>query len=172
MTAHAMQGDRERCLLAGMDYYVSKPIHARELIAAITTVMTSGERHLPAEVPAPVCPPHVIFDETAALARVEGDRDILRDIATLFVADWPQSRAALRQAVLSEDADALTRIAHTLKGAAATLGAVALSAAAQRLEEVGHSGNLAPAASACIVLETEMMSALPFLMSLQQHAAQ
>jgi CheY-like chemotaxis protein/HPt (histidine-containing phosphotransfer) domain-containing protein len=172
MTAHAMQGDRERCLLAGMDHYVSKPIHAKELIAAIAKVMMSGERRLPAEAPAPVCPPHVIFDETAALARVEGDREILRDIAALFVADWPQSRAALRQAVLSEDAAALTRIAHTLKGAAATLGAVAVSAAAQRLEEVGHSGNLAPAASAFIVLETEMMSALPFFTSLQQHAAQ
>jgi hypothetical protein len=49
---------------------------------------------------------------------------------------------------------------------------MAVSAAAQRLEEVGHSGNLAPAASALIVLETEMLSALPFFMSLQQPAAQ
>jgi CheY-like chemotaxis protein/HPt (histidine-containing phosphotransfer) domain-containing protein len=172
MTAHAMQGDRERCLLAGMDYYVSKPIHAKELIAAIAKVMMSGERRLPAEAPALARPSHVIFDEMAALARVEGDREILRDIAALFIADWPQSRAALRQAVLSEDAAALTRIAHTLKGAAATLGAVAVSAAAQRLEEVGYSGNLAPASSAFIVLETEMTSALPFLTSLQQHTVQ
>jgi HPt (histidine-containing phosphotransfer) domain-containing protein len=103
---------------------------------------------------------------------VEGDRAILRDIAALFVAAWPQSRATLRQAVLSEDAAALARIAHTLKGATATLGAMAVSAAAQRLEEVGHSGNLAPAASALVVLETEMMSALPFFTSLQQPAAQ
>ena len=166
MTAHAMQGDRERCLLAGMDHYVPKPIHAKELLAAIAKVMMPGERRVSAEAPAPLRPPHAIFDETAALARVEGDREILRDIAALFVADWPQSRATLRQAVLSEDAAALTRLAHTLKGAAATLGAVALSAAAQRLEEVGCSGNLAPAASAFIVLETEMMYVLPFLTSL------
>ena len=172
MTAHAMQGDRERCLLAGMDHYVSKPIHAKELITAIAKVMASADRRVLAEAPAPFFPPHVVFDETAALARVEGDRELLRDIAALFVADWPQSRATLQQAVLSEDSAVLTRFAHTLKGAAATLGAVAVSAAAQRLEEVGCSGDLAPAASALSVLEAEMLHVLPFLTSLQPQSTQ
>jgi CheY-like chemotaxis protein/HPt (histidine-containing phosphotransfer) domain-containing protein len=172
MTAHAMQGDRERCLLAGMDHYVSKPIHVKELLAAIATVMTSAARRLHAVAPAALFSPHVVFDETAALARVEGDRELLRDIAALFVADWPQSRMTLQQAVLSEDAAALTRFAHTLKGAAATLGAMAVSAAAQRLEEVGRSGDLASAASALSTLETAVLSVLPFLTSLQPQATQ
>jgi CheY-like chemotaxis protein/HPt (histidine-containing phosphotransfer) domain-containing protein len=148
MTAHAMKGDRERCLAAGMDGYIAKPIQAHELLEAI-------ERAVPAppsaagEMEAPV-------DWAVALKAVGGDEDILRELAEVFLATSPRWLEELRAAVGRRDAAGVRRMAHTMKGSLGQLGAGAAHAAAQRLETMGHSEDLSDAAEACAALEAEI----------------
>jgi PAS domain S-box-containing protein len=176
MTAHAMQGDRERCMQAGMDHYISKPIHGKDLIAAITQVMAAHNPgwFAPAFLLPPPAPPStllpVIFDEATAMRRVEGDRELLQDIAATFLADSRQLLQELRQAVIAANPTTIMHTAHTLKGAAATLGAMAVAAVAKQLEEFGQSGDFVQAESALLALETEMTRLLPFLNALHPSA--
>jgi CheY-like chemotaxis protein len=161
MTAHAMQGDRERCLEAGMDRYVSKPIRAQELFETIEQLLVSTS----APAPPAHMPPQVrtVFDREAALRRVDGDGDLLRELVALFLADWPRALTALREALAVEDAAALTRTAHALKGAVGSLGALATSDAAQRLEELGQRSAFAQARTALTILEDEITRLIPAL---------
>jgi CheY-like chemotaxis protein/HPt (histidine-containing phosphotransfer) domain-containing protein len=152
MTAHVMKGDRERCLAAGMDGYVSKPIQARELQGAIDEVLRrlgrspGGEKPAEVEKGPPVGPDEL--DRAVALERVGGDLELLRELALMFIAEAPSWLEGLVNAVTAGDAAALKRVAHTLKGAVGTFGAKRASDAALRLEELGRKGNLAEAPAA------------------------
>jgi signal transduction histidine kinase/DNA-binding response OmpR family regulator len=161
MTAHTMQGDRERCLEAGMDGYVSKPIRAQELYETIEQLLESA----PAPAPQAHTPSQVrtVFDREAALGRVDGDVDLLREIVVLFLADWPRALTALREALAAEDATTLTQTAHAMKGAMGSLGALAARDAAQRLEELGQHSAFAQASSVLAVLEDAIAHLIPVL---------
>ncbi len=127
LTARAMKGDRERCLGAGMDAYVSKPLDVGELMGVIAVVT------------APELP---VIDRQAAWATVDGDAELLAEITSLYFEDLPGYMARVREAVDDGDAAALERAAHALKGCIANLGAGRAAEAAARLEEIGASGEV------------------------------
>jgi len=149
VTASAMEGDREKCLAAGMDGYLAKPIKPEELETAIQQVLHGGSE--PSAVPAE--PP---LDLSATLRAVEGDKALLTELATLFLNDCPQRLDELRQAVASDDAARTERAAHGLKGAVANFGAEAAYALAAELEAMGRRGDLAGARSVLPRLDQEV----------------
>jgi len=154
MTAHALKGDRERCLAAGMDEYLSKPIQIPELIQLVERLRPLRRAKRPVETAPPS--DDSVFDEKAALARAGGDRGLLRELVQIFRADAPKLMARARKAVKAADADALRRAAHALKGTVGTLGARRAHRAAERLESIGRVGVIGRAAGACATLAAEM----------------
>ncbi len=160
MTAHALSGHREQCLQAGMDDYVAKPVHPENLfeaierqLAAIGTVGCRLEavgsetvdcrRVLP---PASTLQPTEsgetlpIFDRIGLESRLGGDKDLAKEIVAVFMTDFPKQIERLRQALRDSDLSAAHRIAHSIKGAAASIGAERLRAIALQAEEQVRSG--------------------------------
>ncbi|MBN2170269.1 MAG: response regulator, partial [Candidatus Krumholzibacteriota bacterium] len=173
MTAHAMSDDRQRCLEAGMDDYLSKPIQAAELFTMVeklgqsvgTALASSGDG---APLPTGKDPSMdtQIFDRAAALDRVGGDLDLLIELAGMFLEDSPRMLDQIEEAVEQGDADALTRGAHTLKGAVGNFSAQAAFDAAMNLEMIGRGGDLTEAPGACQKLVEEVRRLQPALASL------
>jgi PAS domain S-box-containing protein len=154
MTAHAMKGDRERCLAAGMDGYTSKPIRIGDLEPAIAQLVNSSK---PAEGPLPeAAREDDVIDRVALLAGVDGNRRLLRELVRLFLADCPQRLAEIKEAVRRGDSEALRIKAHTLKGSVGNFAAKHAFAAAQRLEIMGREKDLAEAGDARMALELEL----------------
>jgi CheY-like chemotaxis protein/HPt (histidine-containing phosphotransfer) domain-containing protein len=162
MTAHAMAGDRDRCLEAGMDDYVCKPIRPEALFEAIDRVMAGVAPAAPA---APAAVPNVtlVFDVATALARIDEDRDLLIEVTGLFRRDCPQMMAGCRDAIARDDAQHLEREAHKLKGALGAFCAQPAYEAAAQLETIGRAGDLTRAAEACTLLEAELTRLEPEL---------
>jgi PAS domain S-box-containing protein len=154
MTAHAMKGDRERCLAAGMDGYASKPIRIAQLQDVINELTEPPQSK---EVSEPTTNSGAdVIDEAILLAGIDGNRRILREIVRLFLADYPQRLAEIKQAIRNGDAIGVARAAHTLKGSAGNFAAQKAVAAAQEMETVGKSRNLSSAEEAFLVLESEL----------------
>jgi HPt (histidine-containing phosphotransfer) domain-containing protein len=132
-----------------MDGYVAKPVQPAELLEALA-------RLVPGAAPAtsvPQAPPaELLLDPSAALARVGGDAKLLGELVALFRQAYPGWLAEIRAAIANQNAAALKRAAHTLKGSAGTFGAHSTFEAAARLEELGRSGDLTGAAEACAAL--------------------
>jgi PAS domain S-box-containing protein len=137
MTAHAMKGDRERCLEAGMDAYVSKPVEAEELARVIGEVVADSAKSssLPDGANAAI-------DMPALMARLRGDTALLKELAELFLAEQVKIQASIDDAVARRDAAALQYAAHALKGAVGNFMAKDAFQAAQQLEELGRDGDL------------------------------
>jgi HPt (histidine-containing phosphotransfer) domain-containing protein len=161
MTAYAMKGDRERCLEAGMDGYVSKPIQARELFETIAAVM--GKPRLTAAPGPDPLGPGESPDWEAALERVAGDRDLLSELVRLFLRECPGWLAELRRALAAGDAVVVKRVAHNLKSCLGNFGARAAFERALRVETIGRDGNLAGADEACRALEQSLERLRPAL---------
>jgi two-component system, sensor histidine kinase and response regulator len=164
MTARAMAGDRESCLEAGMDAYVAKPISAAELVTVIESVV-SGRPLVKEDRVGPTEPS--LLDRPALLARYAGHHDLLFEIADLFRAQAPRWIAALDEAVVRGDADALASAAHALRGSAANFMATETVDAAQYLEGAAGKRDLILAGSAverlkrsvgCLIRELAEMS--------------
>jgi HPt (histidine-containing phosphotransfer) domain-containing protein len=162
MTAHAMKGDRERCLGAGMDHYVSKPIRARQLFDAIDEVVGSGETAETAESDGSAdagggaVSEGNEFDWSAALQAVKGDRKLLRVIVDTVLEETPRLLGEIREAVGGSDLGALQLAAHTLKGSIRYFGQGPAYQQAYRLEEMGRDGDLEGAGEAVAALEGEI----------------
>jgi signal transduction histidine kinase/CheY-like chemotaxis protein len=141
MTAHAMQGDRERCLEAGMDDYLSKPLVLKDLLDLLARLAGTAP---------------VAWSYETALANLDGDREILGEVVVALLEVAPGSLASLREAVAARDPAAVAEAAQALKGAVSSVAAAPALAALTRLEELGRGGDLAAVADQLGAVEREM----------------
>ncbi|HRH79663.1 MAG TPA: response regulator [Thiobacillaceae bacterium] len=166
MTANAMQADRERCLAAGMDGYVSKPIKPEVLYKEMERAMTDAEQQGPLDgdsaAGAPGNDPPV-YDRHEALARIAEDLDLFNDLVDMFLGEVQGYLDELRQALAAGDMNRLQRAAHTLKGILATFSAVPAHDRALELEQAARDGLAAEAHTHLDKLETELDRLLPVL---------
>ncbi len=167
MTAHAMKGDRERCLAAGMDAYVGKPIRPIKLFEALEHVSESAAI---AETTSAASPRNYPFDEKELLDRVGGDWKLLSEMVGFFSADAAEMLANLRQAAERADAQALFAAAHALKGALANFAAHHASKSALSVEGLGRSGDLDGAAARVAALEEETVQVVKALQEYVSHS--
>jgi two-component system, sensor histidine kinase and response regulator len=149
MTAHAMTGDRERCLEAGMDGYITKPVRFSDIEQTLAGL--AGTPGTPAE-PAQAAS----WNKVEALDRIGGDEELLREVCQIFLEESPKLLKKLQQAVAAGDADGVVRAAHSLKGESSYLSASGTSRAARQLEEMGHNKDLSHARDTLAVLEREV----------------
>ncbi len=155
ITAHAMKGDRERCLQAGMDAYVTKPLKPDELFRTLSTLVHDNEEPLrQSSVQLP--PTDLAFDYHAALARMGGDRELFQEIAALFLQESSKMLSAIEDAIQQQDAKSLERSAHSFKGSADNFCARRVVERAGRLETMGYGGTTNGATEVFADLQNEV----------------
>jgi CheY-like chemotaxis protein len=154
MTAHALKGDRERCLKAGMDAYLSKPIQTKTLYELVEGVGASGQ--VDNDTPVDSVSAESIMDWEAAVDRIGGREDLLKQMVTLFFKEAGKLLPALHEAIGQKDSVKVRRLAHSIKGSASCFAAPAAISAATRVEFMGRDDDLTDVKEAFTVLEREI----------------
>jgi len=154
LTAHALTGDRELCRKAGMDGYVSKPINPTELFNAIYGLVSGPEGKIVTEDLA--TDDQSVMDINSVMERVGGDKELLAELAELFIEDSQKLLAQIKEAIVRGDARVLERVAHTLKGSVGNFSAKTAREAALKLEEMGRNSELADVDQAYTRLDKEI----------------
>jgi two-component system, sensor histidine kinase and response regulator len=157
MTAHAMKGDEEKCIGAGMDGYLTKPIRTAELLAALDRISshkTDSEVVLKSSSSTNSSGP--VIDLAATLERLDGDRNLFDELIEVFRGECPGIMEEIRRALVLQDKKRVERGAHTLKGSSSNVGAVAASEVAAEIENLANRGNLSLAAEQFAILQTEI----------------
>ncbi|MFQ5583420.1 MAG: response regulator, partial [Calditrichia bacterium] len=145
MTAHAMKGDRERCLAAGMNDYISKPIQVEELEEAVSRWAVK-EYHSEAILQQnEAVESGEIFDRSLLLKRVDGDQELCDELLVFSLHNIPKYLKALKKAIDSNDVVAVRNTAHSLKGITGTIGAKKLEESASFLEYAASREDLSRA---------------------------
>ncbi len=190
LTAHAMKGDRQRCLSAGMDAYVTKPIRSKELLGVITQVTTEPTAEhaathaetLSSDIATEREPSstslaesngteqdeHNPVDLQQALETLDGNRQLLVELVAIFQEECPKLRAQIETALAAQDLPTLRRAAHTLKSSLAHLSAEAGRATAEKMELSARQQNLQAASELWPRLQTQLDQLNPILKEFTQ----
>jgi signal transduction histidine kinase/CheY-like chemotaxis protein len=139
LTAHALEGERQECLAAGMDGYVSKPVRAAELFKAVESAAATAR---PGAAPTAEQPREKPFDEPALRALVGGKTQLLQELLEIFLADSPKLIEQMREALAQNNSEALRQAAHAFRGSVSTFAARPAVEAARKLETLAQDGNL------------------------------
>ncbi len=159
MTAHALKGDREKCLASGMDDYVSKPVKPKDLSDAISRQFSGRTDIEPPELKnenhEEKTPNSSIFDVNSLMERISGDKEFFEELVKLFIEDTPKHFAAMRNAYEKKDVEEIQNIAHTIKGSSGNFGASSMQKAALLLEQTAKTGDFDKMCHLIDAIETE-----------------
>lgn len=167
VTAHSLSGDREHCMAAGMDDYLSKPIRPDLLDKALTQWIGAGRSFVEGSTPDPVealkpePPAEIQFDADDLIERLMGNRPLAIRVAETFVNNMPRELLALSTAIGNSDGEAIVIAAHSIKGAAANAAGTGLANLAAQLESLGRAGDFASAAEVLPGLHAEFQALKP-----------
>ncbi|MCX7839586.1 MAG: response regulator [Anaerolineae bacterium] len=176
LTAHALRGEREKCIAAGMDDYLAKPLTPETLYSTLRRWLPSARPSPSESVAMPETPQP---DETEPILNVRvlesfrqlqapDEPDLVQQLIDLYLADVPERLNALRQAIAQGDATRLAQTAHSLKGSSANIGAQRVARVCLELERCGKANDLTSVAEQLAVLEQEIERARQALQELKE----
>jgi HPt (histidine-containing phosphotransfer) domain-containing protein len=160
MTANAMEGDREKCIAAGMDDYLSKPVKLEELRTALdrfskTRIATTVTGNTLSNEPMTASPINAKAIASIRELGEPGEPDPLAELIDLFLADTPVALESLRKACDDRDSVALNRVAHTIKGSCGNFGAQRMAGLCQQVETAAKEKDFESAGELLPKVETE-----------------